>query len=100
MTTSAEAAARQTFDALAAGDRVEVILDGGIRRGSDVVKALALGANATLIGRPVLWGLACAGQAGVESVLSIIEEEVVRTLALCGLTRSRDVGPALVQRVG
>ena len=93
-----------TLDALpevaeAVDGKVPVLVDGGIRRGSDVVKALALGASATLIGRPVLWGLACAGQAGVESVLSILEEEVVRTLALCGLTRSRDVGPTLVQRV-
>lgn len=56
----------------AVGDRVEVLLDGGVRRGSDVVKALALGARAVMIGRPYLWGLAAAGQAGVENVLDIL----------------------------
>jgi pre-mycofactocin synthase len=56
----------------AVGDRVEVLLDGGIRRGADVVKALALGARAVMIGRPYLWGLAANGQAGVENVLDIL----------------------------
>jgi pre-mycofactocin synthase len=56
----------------AVGDQVEVLLDGGIRRGSDVVKALALGARAVMIGRAYLWGLAANGQAGVENVLDIL----------------------------
>ena len=56
----------------AVGDQVEVVLDGGIRRGSDVVKALALGARAVMIGRAYLWGLAAGGQAGVENVLDIL----------------------------
>ncbi len=56
----------------AVGDRVEVLLDGGVRRGSDVVKALALGARAVMIGRAYLWGLAANGQAGVENVLDIL----------------------------
>ena len=56
----------------AVGDQVEVLLDGGIRRGSDVVKALALGAKAVLIGRAYLWGLAANGQAGVENVLDLL----------------------------
>jgi pre-mycofactocin synthase len=56
----------------AVGEQVEVLLDGGIRRGSDVVKALALGARAVLIGRAYLWGLAANGQAGVENVLDIL----------------------------
>ena len=56
----------------AVGDQVEVLLDGGIRRGSDVVKAIALGAKAVMIGRAYLWGLAANGQAGVENVLDII----------------------------
>jgi L-lactate dehydrogenase (cytochrome)/glycolate oxidase len=56
----------------AVGDQIEIVLDGGVRRGSDVVKALALGARAVMIGRPYLWGLAAAGQAGVENVLDIM----------------------------
>jgi isopentenyl diphosphate isomerase/L-lactate dehydrogenase-like FMN-dependent dehydrogenase len=54
------------------GDQVEIVLDGGIRRGSDVIKALALGARAVMIGRAYLWGLAANGQAGVENVLDIL----------------------------
>jgi L-lactate dehydrogenase (cytochrome)/glycolate oxidase len=68
------------------GDRVEVLLDGGIRRGSDVVKALALGARAVMIGRAYLWGLAAAGQAGVENVLDILRSGI--DSALLGLGRS------------
>ena len=60
----------------AVGDQVEVLLDGGIRRGGDVVKALALGARAVLIGRAYLWGLAAAGQAGVENVLDIMHNGI------------------------
>ena len=56
----------------AVGDQIEIVLDGGIRRGSDVVKALALGARAVMIGRAYLWGLAANGQAGVENVLDIL----------------------------
>lgn len=64
--------------------RVAVLVDGGVRRGSDVFKALALGADAVLIGRPLLWGLAHSGQAGVERVLSILREEMELCLALAG----------------
>jgi 4-hydroxymandelate oxidase len=64
--------------------RVPVLVDGGIRRGTDVVKALALGARAVLIGRPVLWGLAMEGQAGVERVLRLMTEELQRAMALAG----------------
>jgi L-lactate dehydrogenase (cytochrome)/glycolate oxidase len=56
----------------AVGDRIEVVMDGGVRRGSDVVKALAVGAKAVMIGRAYLWGLAANGQAGVENVLDVI----------------------------
>lgn len=70
----------------AVGDQVEVVLDGGVRRGSDVVKALALGARAVMIGRPYLWGLAAAGQAGVENVLDILRAGIDSTLL--GLARA------------
>ena len=70
---------------LAAVDgRVPVLVDGGIRRGGDVVKALALGARACLIGRPQLWGLAVAGEAGVAQVLAIYAREIDRAMGLCG----------------
>ena len=72
--------------AAAVGDQVEVLLDGGIRRGGDVVKALALGARAVMIGRAYLWGLAAAGQPGVENVLDILRNGV--DSALMGLGRS------------
>ncbi|MHB1860405.1 MAG: pre-mycofactocin synthase MftD [Solirubrobacteraceae bacterium] len=64
----------------AVGEHVEVLLDGGVRRGSDVVKALALGARAVMIGRPYLWGLAAAGQAGVENVIEILGNGIDSTL--------------------
>ena len=70
----------------AVGDQVEVLLDGGVRRGSDVVKALALGARAVMIGRAYLWGLAAGGQGGVENVLDILSRGV--DSALLGLGRS------------
>ena len=56
----------------AVGDQIDVLLDGGVRRGSDVVKALALGAKAVMVGRAYLWGLAVNGQAGVENVLDVL----------------------------
>ena len=70
----------------AVGDQIEVLLDGGIRRGSDVVKALALGARAVMIGRAYLWGLAAAGQLGVENVLDILRGGI--DSALMGLGRA------------
>jgi isopentenyl diphosphate isomerase/L-lactate dehydrogenase-like FMN-dependent dehydrogenase len=68
----------------AVGDQVEVLMDGGIRRGSDVVKALALGARAVLIGRAYLWGLAANGQTGVENVLDVLRMGI--DSALLGLS--------------
>jgi L-lactate dehydrogenase (cytochrome)/(S)-mandelate dehydrogenase len=68
----------------AVGDRLVVLVDGGIRRGADVVKALALGARAVMIGRPQLWGVACAGEEGVNWVLEMLSREIDRTLALGG----------------
>ncbi|MFO0572577.1 MAG: alpha-hydroxy acid oxidase [Polyangia bacterium] len=78
-----------TADALprivdAAAGRLEVLVDGGIRRGTDVIKALALGACAVLIGRPVLWGLAVGGESGVADVLGILRSEIDLAMGLCG----------------
>ena len=70
--------------AAAVTGQVEVLLDGGIRRGSDVVKALALGAGAVMIGRPYLWGLAAGGQPGVERVLDILRDGIDATLLALG----------------
>lgn len=75
----------------AVGDRAEVFLDGGVRRGEDIVKARALGAKAACGGRLWFWGLAAGGQAGVARVLSILEADVDRTLALVGEKRFDDV---------
>ena len=73
-----------------------VLIDGGIRRGTDLVKALALGATAGLIGRPQLWGLAVAGEAGVSRVLEIYRQEVDRTLGLLGVARPADLHRGLL----
>jgi isopentenyl diphosphate isomerase/L-lactate dehydrogenase-like FMN-dependent dehydrogenase len=77
--------------------RAEVLLDGGVRRGTDVLKALALGARAVLIGRAMLWGLAVAGEEGVRDVLRMFQEEVQLGLALLGCTSPADVTSAHVQ---
>jgi 4-hydroxymandelate oxidase len=68
----------------AAGTSLEVYLDGGIRRGTDVIKALALGARAVLVGRPILWGLTVGGAAGVAATLAILRRELDLGMALCG----------------
>ncbi len=68
----------------AVADRIEVLVDGGVRRGTDVVKALALGARAVLVGRPVLWGLAADGRAGAAAALAILRRELDLAMALCG----------------
>jgi 4-hydroxymandelate oxidase len=73
-----------------------VLVDGGIRRGIDVLKALALGANAVQIGRPVLWGLAVAGEAGVTRVLKLLHEELDNAMALCGCPTIRDITRDLI----
>ena len=80
------------------GDQIEVLVDGGIRRGTDVVKALALGARGVLLGRPYVWGLAADGQAGVTKVLQMLRDEVELALALCGCPRFETVSAALVGR--
>ena len=77
----------------AVGGELTVLFDSGVRTGSDVFKALALGADAVLLGRPYLWGLALEGQAGVETVLKMILGELDLTMALSGYTRPDQLGP-------
>lgn len=84
----------------AVGDSVEVYVDGGVRRGTHVCAALALGARAVLVGRPILWGLTVDGEAGVRRVLELLHAEVELALALLGCATPADVGPAHVRRVG
>jgi L-lactate dehydrogenase (cytochrome) len=83
-------------DALGAG--VELIVDGGVRRGTHVLKALSLGANACSIGRPYLYGLAACGEAGVHRALSLLRDEFVRAMALAGVTSVRDITADLLDR--
>ncbi|TMW62257.1 hypothetical protein Poli38472_009750 [Pythium oligandrum] len=92
-----------TIDALpeivaAVKGRAEVYLDGGIRRGTDVFKALALGARAVFIGRPVLWGLAHSGEAGVLNVLKILDAELKHAMLFAGTARLADVSPQYIRR--
>ena len=75
--------------------RIPVLLDGGVRRGIDVLKALALGAQAVLLGRPILWGLAARGEDGVVEVLEMFRRELDLAMALCGTPTLADIGPDL-----
>ena len=79
-------------------DRLEIICDGGIRRGNHVVKALALGANACSIGRGYLFGLAAGGEAGVERALTILRAEVERTMALAGCNSVQKLNEEYVRK--
>lgn len=80
------------------GGDVAVLVDGGIRRGTDILKALALGARAVLIGRPVLWGLAVGGEAGVARVLELLRHEFSVAMALAGCATVADIDRGLVGR--
>jgi L-lactate dehydrogenase (cytochrome) len=80
----------------AVGDKIEVHMDGGVRSGQDVLKALALGAKGTYIGRPFLYGLGAGGKQGVTTALEIIAKEMDITMALCGKRRIVDVGPDIL----
>lgn len=91
----------------AVGDQIEVLFDGGVRRGGDVVKALALGARAVMIGRAYLWGLAANGQAGVENVLDILRGGIDSTLLGVGRNSIHDLSaedvmipPGFTRRLG
>jgi L-lactate dehydrogenase (cytochrome) len=83
----------------AVGDRVEVILDGGIRRGVQVLKALARGAKACAIGRPYLYGLAAGGEAGVTRALDILRAELVAAMQLSGCTDVSKIDSSIVERI-
>ena len=76
--------------------RCEVYLDGGVCRGTDAFKALALGARAVFIGRPYLWGLAHSGEEGVEHVLTLLRDELLMAYQLCGCVTTRDIKPDMV----
>ena len=80
----------------AVGNRIEVLMDGGIRRGTDVIKALSLGAKAVLVGRPILWGLAFNGADGAALVLDLLKKEVDLAMALCGIPNMSNVKRDLV----
>ena len=82
--------------AAASGSPLEVYVDGGVRRGTDVVRALALGARAALLGRPLLWGLAAAGEPGVRRVLELLRDETDLAMALCGCRSVAEVTRDLV----
>ena len=81
----------------AVGDRVEIMCDGGVRRGSDIVKALALGATACTIGRAYLYGLAAGGEAGVDKVIGLLGDDIRRTMALIGESSLGDLTPDVLQ---
>jgi L-lactate dehydrogenase (cytochrome) len=94
-TTSSIRALPEVVDAV--GDRLEVWLDGGIRSGQDVLRALALGARATLIGRAFVYGLGAMGEAGVTRALEIIRSELDVSMALCGLRDVKDANPSILR---
>jgi L-lactate dehydrogenase (cytochrome) len=78
------------------GGEIEVLFDDGIRSGQDVVRALAMGAKACLIGRAYLHGLAAGGRNGVAKAIEIIAKELTTTMALCGVRRIADIGPGVL----
>ena len=94
---------RSTIDALpeiveAVGGRIPVLVDSGFRRGTDIVKALAIGARAVFVGRPYLWGLGAFGQPGVERVLELLRIELRGVMQQCGVKNLKEITPALVRR--
>jgi len=77
-------------------DKIEILIDGGIRRGTDILKAIALGAKAVLVGRPVIWGLAAEGEKGVKAVLEIFRKELDLAMALCGCDSIKKISKDLI----
>ena len=96
--------AQATIDVLpeivdAVAGRAEIVIDGGFTRGTDVVKAVSLGAKVVAIGRTALWGLAAEGAAGVNRTFQLLREEIMTALGLCGQTSIRGLKPDLIRRV-
>jgi (S)-mandelate dehydrogenase len=92
-----------TFDALpavvrAVGGKAAVLMDGGVRRGADILKAVACGAQAVMVGRATYYGVCAAGEAGARRALDILHDELVRTMQLCGVRSIEEIGPQLLQR--
>jgi len=81
----------------AVGGKVPILIDGSLRRGTDILKALALGARAVLVGRPPLWGLAAYGAEGVQTVLAMLQSELARSMGLAGRPNLAAVDRSLVQ---
>jgi isopentenyl diphosphate isomerase/L-lactate dehydrogenase-like FMN-dependent dehydrogenase len=81
----------------AVGDRIDVLVDGGFRRGTDIIKALALGAKAVLVGRPYVWGLGISGEAGVTTALRVLRNELIRDMRLMGCHGVRDLDETWIQ---
>lgn len=75
---------------------MSVLVDGGIRRGTSILKALALGADAVLVGRPILWGLATKGEQGVKNTLNILREELSKAMALTGCRNTQEITEDLI----
>jgi len=80
----------------AVGSQTEVLFDGGIRTGADIMRALALGARSCMIGRAYAWGLGAGGKAGVAKAIDILKKELDVTMALCGVNRVADIGPQVL----
>jgi 4-hydroxymandelate oxidase len=80
-----------------AAGKTPVLIDGGFRRGSDIMKALAFGARAVLVGRPVLWGLAAYGAEGVQSVLEMLQTELGRSASQCGKASVKSIDRSVVK---
>ncbi|MDP6675199.1 MAG: alpha-hydroxy-acid oxidizing protein, partial [Gammaproteobacteria bacterium] len=79
-------------------NEIEVLIDGGFRRGTDIFKALGLGARAVCIGRPQVWGLGAFGEQGVSRVLSLLRAELVRIMKFAGVTSVADIGGEYLER--
>jgi L-lactate dehydrogenase (cytochrome) len=80
----------------AVGTQIEIMMDGGIRTGADIMRALALGARSCMIGRAYAWGLGAGGKAGVAKTIDILKKELDITMALCGVSRTADIGPQVL----